>query len=157
MGLILLNESLITPGGHWLASVALSATVAHGANALQRRTTGTGQIHMEASGDDDPLELRRLAVSYDYLVFKIKDRMAALIEETERAVVLKEQAVEEEYLGQKLAIGDRMEQIEKLNKRCDELEAEFARLEQLYVFVDDFKARLAALKQGFAAVNTQPS
>ncbi|CAN3374205.1 hypothetical protein DIURU_004126 [Diutina rugosa] len=112
---------------------------------------------MEASGDDDPLELRRLAVSYDYLVFKIKDRMAALIEETERAVVLKEQAVEEEYLGQKLAIGDRMEQIDQLNKRCDELEAEFARLEQLYVFVDDFKARLAALKQGFAAVNTRPS
>lgn len=109
---------------------------------------------MEATGDDDPLELRRLAVSFDYLVFKIKDRIAALVEDTERAVVLKEQAVEEEYLGRRLAIGDRMEQIDELVSRCDELEAEFARLEQLYAFVDDFKARVAALKQGFASVKS---
>lgn len=101
---------------------------------------------------DDPLELKGLLVSFDYLMYKIRDRIAGLIEDTERAVVLKQQSIEEDYLGSQLKVFETMDEIAGLEKRCDELEGEFVKLDQLYEFVADFRARLAAVEAGFARV-----
>lgn len=100
-------------------------------------------------GSDDPLELRQLAVSLDYLLYRIKDRVAVLVEQTETAVVEKQRAISEDYLGGQLAVDDTMEAIGRLEERCDELEADFAKLDQLYGFVNDFVDRLRKLEHGF--------
>lgn len=101
-------------------------------------------------GDDDPLELKDLAVKFDYLMYKINDRIAALSEQTHQSVVAKQHLIQHDYFGRQLGLDAEMARADALLAQCAELELLFMKLDQLYIFVDDFKARLAVLERGFA-------
>lgn len=99
---------------------------------------------------DDPLELKDLAVKYDYLVYKINDHIASLAEITHQSVQSKRHLIDTEYLDQQLHLDHELAHADKLLLECSELEALFMKLDQLYMFVDDFKARVGRLEREFS-------
>lgn len=98
---------------------------------------------------NDHLQLKGLAVNFDYLMFKISDRINSLAEQTHESVLAKSTAIENDYLQKQLQLNHVMAEIDACQKDCKELEALFAKLDQLYVFVDDFKNRLDVLERDF--------
>lgn len=98
---------------------------------------------------NDHLQLKGLAVNFDYLMFKISDRINSLAEQTHESVLAKSRAIEDEYLKEQLQLQHVLAEIDACQKDCKEIETLFAKLDQLYVFVDDFKIRLDALENQF--------
>ncbi|WPK25114.1 hypothetical protein PUMCH_002417 [Australozyma saopauloensis] len=98
---------------------------------------------------NDPLQLKGLAVNFDYLMYKISDRISTLSDQTHAAVLSKANAVENDYLAEQLQIETVLAEIETCHKDCRELEGLFAKLDQLYTFVDEFNDRLTVLEAGF--------
>lgn len=98
--------------------------------------------------DDDPLQLKQLAVNYDYLIYKINDHIAVLSEQTFRLMKTKQQLTEE-YLQDKLHLEEEFANIDELIGHCKEIELTFMKLDQLRMFVDDFHQRLNYLEQEF--------
>lgn len=99
---------------------------------------------------DDPLQLKDLAVKFEYLMFKVKDHMSGLADATEEAVKLKASRVEEEYLRDQLDLGRHMADADRLLGLCRDLDSHFMKLKELYNFAEDFKTRTAALEERFA-------
>ncbi|KAL6453625.1 CLN1 Biogenesis of lysosome-related organelles complex 1 subunit CNL1 [Candida maltosa Xu316] len=102
-----------------------------------------------SNDDPDPLELRKLSLSYDYLMYKIKDYISTLTEQTYQAVVSKQYQINQEYFNDQLKLFDEYENIEQLLKTVNSLEMEFLKLDQLEVFIEDFKDRLNILEHEF--------
>lgn len=96
---------------------------------------------------DDPLEIKQLAVAFDYLMYKIHDRVAGLCDETFEAVNGKNKWINEEYLAKQLDISGQIAEIDLLMRACDAVENQFMRLEQLELFVADFRRRLARIEE----------
>lgn len=96
---------------------------------------------------DDPLEIKKLAVSFDYLMYKIKDRVTSLAERTFEAVSAKHQWINSDYLGKQLDVSGQLEEIDGILQACDAVENQFMRLEQLELFVADFGRRIAKLEE----------
>lgn len=82
-------------------------------------------------------------------MFKISDEINSLAEKTHDSVLAKSKAIEDDYLQKQLQLNQVMTEIDACQKDCKELEALFAKLDQLYVFVDDFKSRLDVLEREF--------
>lgn len=99
--------------------------------------------------DDDPLGLKQLALHYDYLIYRINDHIAGLSQDTYEAVSTKERAVTQEYLGDQLQLAQQLEDVDVLLQKCSELELEFMKVDQLKVFVGDFKERVLQLEMEF--------
>lgn len=95
---------------------------------------------------EDPLGLKELALNYDYLVFKINDYIANLSQVTYDAVSSKEKLVKQDYLTNQLHLTDELQSIDELLRKCNELELEFIKVDQLKLFVEDFKQRLFELE-----------
>lgn len=106
----------------------------------------TGVVGM----DSDPLQLQQLAVAYDYLMYKIGDHVLLLCDRTCRSVATKLALVRRDYFGQ-LRLEDTLNEVDGLLARCTEVENDYAKLEQLYLFVESFKERLRVLEEGLAA------
>lgn len=102
-----------------------------------------------AEANDDPLELKKLAVSYDYLMYRINDRIAALADATFVSVSAKEEYIKNGYLGDQLRLQEETRRIEELVSECDAIELGFMKLEQIRGFVDDFLERLDRLEGEF--------
>ncbi|KAI5961723.1 hypothetical protein CANMA_003700 [Candida margitis] len=105
--------------------------------------------HVPPSQETDPLELHKLALSYDYLMFKIKDYIKILTDQTYTSVLLKQDQISQDYLERQLNLPQQYEEIDKLLKTCTDLEQEFMKIDQLEMFVHDFKQRLDAIERGF--------
>lgn len=97
--------------------------------------------------DDDPLALKQLAVKFDYLVYKINDQVTTLAEQTYSAVQQKQRLIDD-YLHQ-LHLDQHLEDADELLRRCDDLERDLIKLNQLYVFVNEFKGRISGLEKSF--------
>ncbi|PVH14212.1 uncharacterized protein CXQ87_002339 [Candidozyma duobushaemuli] len=102
--------------------------------------------------DDDPLRIKDLAVSYDYLMYKIHDHIASLSETTFSSVESKQRLIEQDYFQQQLQLDKNIADAQALLDQCDDLELQFMKLDQLYSFVDDFKDRVARLEKEFDAL-----
>lgn len=102
--------------------------------------------------DDDPLRIKDLAVSYDYLMYKIHDHIALLLETTFSLVESKQRLIEQDYFQQQLQLDKNIADAQALLDQCDDLELQFMKLDQLYLFVDDFKDRVARLEKEFDAL-----
>jgi len=100
--------------------------------------------------DDDPLEIKDLAVKYDYLIYKINDHIANLADITHQSVSNKRKLIDEEYFDQQLHLDEQLADADRLIDECKELETLFMKLDQLYMFVGDFKQRVATLEQEFS-------
>lgn len=106
-----------------------------------------------ADKDEDPLVLKDLALNFDYLMYKIGDHISNLSEMTYDAVNAKQNFVNKEYLQGQLKLDGEIEEIDFILDKCKELELEFMKLDQLYLFVEDFKSRLSRLESGFQALD----
>lgn len=99
----------------------------------------------------DHLELKSLAVNFDYLMYQISNRISTLADQTHGSVTAKVMFVENDYLQQQLRLDGILAEIDACQCDCNALEALFAKLDQLYAFVDDFRSRLAVLEAAFAS------
>lgn len=104
---------------------------------------------MSDAKDDDPLEIKNLAVTYDYLMYRINDHISNLSDLTHQSIINKKRLVEEEYFGGQLKLDEKIAEADKLMRECTELEMLFLKLDQLYLFVGDFKTRLLTLESEF--------
>lgn len=107
---------------------------------------------MSDSGEDDPLAINKLAVSFDYLMYKIKDHIESLSEETYEAVNHKQNFIDN-YIDQ-IQLDKTFEQSDTLIRKCDNLEMELYKLEKIEEFVGDFKNRIAILESEIRALNS---
>lgn len=98
---------------------------------------------------NDHLQLKLLAVNFDYLMYKISDRINTLSEQTNASVTAKAKSIEEDYLQEQLHLDQLLSEIDACQRDCNELELLFAKLDQLYVFAQDFNGRLDILEAGF--------
>ena len=102
-----------------------------------------------SNNDPDTLELRKLSLSYDYLMYKINDYINTLTEQTYQAIVSKQYQINQEYLNDQLKLFDNYDKIDELLKTVNNLEMEFLKLDQLDQFIFDFKQRLNILECEF--------
>ncbi|RCK60633.1 Biogenesis of lysosome-related organelles complex 1 subunit CNL1 [Candida viswanathii] len=102
-----------------------------------------------SNSDPDPLELRKLSLSYDYLMYKINDYINTLTEQTYQSILSKQYQINQEYLNDQLNLFDNYDKIEDLIKTVNNLEMEFLKLDQLEEFILDFKQRLNVLENEF--------
>lgn len=106
-----------------------------------------------ADKDEDPLVLKNLAVNFDYLMYKINDHISNLSEKTFNAVNAKQDFVNSEYLQKQLNLEKEINEIDLIISKCNDLELDFMKLDQLYLFVEDFKSRLNSLEDGFKEIS----
>lgn len=105
---------------------------------------------MDDSIDDvDPLELRKLAVAYEYLLFKIDGRVSDLAALTKEAVDAR--GLYAENVIKALDIDKAIERLDCLINSCRKLESELLKIQQWKLFVADFDARISALESIFGA------
>lgn len=96
---------------------------------------------------DESLGIDQLSVDYDYLVYRISDRVKSLELEATRLVQR-----QNELVGQvsERVIDENIERFRGVLRGLDELEEYFAMMEQIGMITDSFKERLdsamAALK-----------
>ena len=102
-----------------------------------------------SSQETDPLELHKLSLSYDYLMFKIKDYIKTLTDQTYDSVLQKHDYIKHDYFERQLNLPQQYKEIDKLLKTCDDIEQEFMKIDQLEMFVNDFKQRLDVIERGF--------
>lgn len=107
---------------------------------------------MSDSDKDDPLAINKLAVSFDYLMYKIKDHIESLSEETYEVVSYKQNFIDG-YIDQ-IGLEKTFEQSDKLIQKCDDLEMELYKLEKIEEFVGEFKNRIAVLESEVSALNS---
>ncbi|CAH2354793.1 biogenesis of lysosome-related organelles complex 1 subunit Cnl1p [[Candida] railenensis] len=100
--------------------------------------------------EEDPLGLRNLAVQYDYLMFKINDRLSTLSDQTYQSVISKQNAIENNYIGDQLKLTEQIKEIDDIILSCKEIELELMKLDQIESFVSDFKERVVALEEQFS-------
>ncbi|KAI5961994.1 hypothetical protein KGF57_001534 [Candida theae] len=118
--------------------------------APKTTTSTTESLSRVPSQETDPLELHKLSLSYDYLMFKIKDYIKTLTDQTYDSVLRKQNLINDDYFEKQLNLSRQYEDIDKLLKTCNELEQEFMKIDQLEMFVRDFKQRLDAIEKRFA-------
>lgn len=105
------------------------------------------------SEEEDPLGLKELALNYDYSIYKINDYINNLSEMTFDSVSKKDKLIKQEYFHEQLNLTEELDQVDKLVQRCNDIELEFMKIDQLQMFINDFKLRLSAIEQGFSEEN----
>lgn len=98
---------------------------------------------------NDHLQLKLLAVNFDYLMYKISDRINTLSEQANASVAAKAKAIEEDYFQRQLHLNELISEIDACQRDCKDLELLFTKLDQLYVFAEDFNGRLDILETEF--------
>ncbi|CAK9438662.1 uncharacterized protein LODBEIA_P28860 [Lodderomyces beijingensis] len=105
--------------------------------------------------EPDPLELRKLSLTYDYLLFKIRDHIKTLTDQTYAAVLQRQELISKDYLEDQLQLSKQYKDIEELIRTCDDLEAEFMKIDQLEMFIEGFKERLGILERRLDTIRTE--
>lgn len=98
--------------------------------------------HMNDTEEDDPLNVRQLGVTFDYLMFQISEKIAEISQETENDVVLLQKTSELKVNEMDKIIAS----LKKLIADCTELENDFERIKQLGFIVAEFKTRIDNIK-----------
>lgn len=104
-------------------------------------------VENEADNTFDPLELGRLAVSFDYLLYKIDGRVSDLAESTRLAVAAHAEFADETVRS--LDISELIRRLDDLLKRARAVEAEMLKIQQWERFIEDFESRLDVLESKF--------
>lgn len=105
------------------------------------------------SDEEDPLGLKELALNYDYSIYKINDYINNLSEMTFESVSKKDKLIKQEYFHEQLNLAEELDLVDKLVQKCNDIELEFMKIDQLQMFINDFKLRLSAVEQGFSEEN----
>ena len=105
------------------------------------------QSHEDDSSD--PLELHKLSLSYDYLIYKINDHVALLSETTHQSVLRKQELINNDYLQDQLQLAKEFKEIDEIMEKCRNLELDFLKLDQLGGFIGEFKERVTQLERVF--------
>lgn len=92
--------------------------------------------------EDDPLGVKKLALSFDYLMYKISEKMETLSRQTEASVISRKDEADQDLIE----VEQSMENLRELMMKCDDLDNDFTRIEQISVIVADFKQRVKALE-----------
>ena len=91
---------------------------------LHKRTTP--RHHQHTSNDDpDPLELKKLSLNYDYLMYKIKDYINTLTEQTYQSILSKQYQINQGILNDQLNLFDNYETIDEMLKTISQLKWNF--------------------------------
>jgi hypothetical protein len=98
--------------------------------------------------EDDPLGVKKLALSFDYLVYQITEKVQSLALQTEDTVKYKKQVAE----TQLNEVEESITSLNKLLKACEDLDNDFTKLEQISLIVTDFKTRIRQLESYFKKV-----
>ncbi|OWB72217.1 hypothetical protein B5S31_g1924 [[Candida] boidinii] len=99
------------------------------------------QHGMNEDESDDPLNVKELALSFDYLTYKIQDRVKTLSENIEVNLSFSKSNYEMEIFK----ITENLENVKMLIRECDSLNDEFSKLEQINLISRDFVSRLTKL------------
>ncbi|CAI5757595.1 unnamed protein product [Candida verbasci] len=118
-------------------------------NSIDDVGVGDGNNSTESLEDADPLELRQLSLSYDYLMYKIKDHIQQLTDQTYESIKQKQQIIFTDYFENQLKLSNNYKEIDDMLKICNQLESEFLKLDQLELFINDFKLRIDNLEKEF--------
>lgn len=103
------------------------------------------QEHLESNyveEEDDPLGVKKLALSFDYLLYKISEKMEGLAQQTEASVISRKEEADRELVDVESSMG----YLKALIQKCDELDNDFSKIEQISVIVGDFKERIKDLE-----------
>ncbi len=92
--------------------------------------------------EDDPLGVKKLALSFDYLLYKISEKMEVLAQQTESSVISRKDEAERELLDVETSANN----LKDLIQKCDDLDNDFTMLEQISIIVSDFKQRIKNLE-----------
>lgn len=106
-------------------------------------------MESQLAPNEDPLGLKELAVSYDYLIYKINDYIKNLSDQTYDAVTAKLSLICNDYLNDQLQLDKELNDVDLLLEECNAMEIEFLKVKQLSMFINDFKLRLANLENSF--------
>lgn len=102
----------------------------------------TGRENIETDKDgDDPLQVRQLALNYDYLMYKIQDHTIALSEKVAQNVDYTQKQNEDAIAR----IHEHIAAAKLLISECDRTNEEIDKLEQLQLMTRDFKDRLRGI------------
>ncbi|QPG76322.1 hypothetical protein FOA43_003708 [Brettanomyces nanus] len=93
------------------------------------------------NSDDDPLEVRRLALTFDYLMYKIQDHVTGLSDAVTQNVdyTKKQRQLELSQINRDI------HDARKLISECNCINLEIDKLEQLQLMTRDFKERLTVI------------
>lgn len=95
--------------------------------------------------EDDPLGVKKLALSFDYLLFKIKERVEGLAEQT----LLSVQNTRDGTDLQMVDVAKSINKLKECQQSCRQLSDEFMMIEQIGHIVEGFRGRLALLEKEF--------
>ena len=105
--------------------------------------------HPHEDDSSDPLELHKLSLSYDYLIYKINDHIALLSETTHQSILRKQELITTDYLQDQLQLAKEFKEIDEILEKCRNLELDFLKLDQLGGFIGEFKERVTQLERVF--------
>ncbi|SMN19685.1 similar to Saccharomyces cerevisiae YDR357C CNL1 Protein of unknown function [Maudiozyma saulgeensis] len=113
---------------------------------------GAGNICNDGSHNGDPLGINKLAVDYDYLMYKINDYVQSIQIQThaicqQHDTVIKDDIVEG-------IIDKNVAEFKVLLEQCNELENYFDMLEQIAFISETFKERLDTIFAELKTVKT---
>ncbi|CAB4253767.1 similar to Saccharomyces cerevisiae YDR357C CNL1 Protein of unknown function [Maudiozyma barnettii] len=101
----------------------------------------TGNVNKNnSSNNDDPLGINRLAVDYDYLMYKINDYVQSIQIQTHDICQQHEATIRNDIVEG--IIDKNVAEFKSLLEKCSELENYFDMLEQITFISDTFKQRL---------------
>ncbi|QLG72044.1 hypothetical protein HG535_0C03980 [Zygotorulaspora mrakii] len=89
---------------------------------------------------DDPLNIDKLSVDYEYLIYKIKDYVQSIELETTQICRKQKELIENDIIVE--IIDKNIRELKNILQKCDELENHFDMLDQISIITDAFKERL---------------
>ncbi|KAH3674410.1 hypothetical protein WICMUC_003247 [Wickerhamomyces mucosus] len=93
---------------------------------------------MYSEDDDDPLGVKQLAVSFDYLMFKINDNLKNLTSETEKYLIDQKTSLTKELES----VDAMTDSLKHVMDKCANLNSEFMKIKQISFIAADFKERI---------------
>lgn len=93
--------------------------------------------------DDDPLDVKSLALEFDYLIYKIQDRVKTLSDQTKDSVTAQKVNHEKDIAR----INGELSEIHNLVRECALIESEFVKIEQISEIAKDFTKRLTDVER----------
>jgi hypothetical protein len=92
--------------------------------------------------EQDPLMIQQLSLSYDYLIYKIKEQIEGIAEKTKLSIG----DTVEESSRQLVDIDGSIERLKRLMDESNNIEQEIVTIQQIGMIVHDFNQRLDDLE-----------
>ncbi|KAH3685720.1 hypothetical protein WICPIJ_003320 [Wickerhamomyces pijperi] len=92
--------------------------------------------------DVDPLGISQLSLAFNYTVYKIQDSLQSIIIQTDEYIQHQSSMISKDLVD----IDDQLNDLKSTVKRCADLKMKFDTIEQIAMFVQDFKKRVDELE-----------